>query len=157
MARKSILVTQQNIDRATRRDSEHCMIADALREAMPDATHVSVDIITIRYSRAGRRYIHLTPSSAQAALVDFDQADPRLAPFRFRLLAPVQVHEARTTGKREDLSATTTKPKGKKGIPRKRGGAPPPRSRLAEPSARVAEHKRHTGRIRAYGARNMPR
>jgi hypothetical protein len=158
MARKMIRVTQANIDAATPRHSEHCMIADAVREAMPDVTHVAVDLLTVRYSRAGKRYVHLTPRSAQTALIDFDQADPRLQPFEFRLEAPVQTHQARTTRRRTDLTATTVRTK-ESTIPQKRGGKPAPRAKLAEPKAkaRLAEHKKHTGKIRAYGAKNIPR
>lgn len=96
-------VTQEIINAATERSSSHCIIADALRAAVPDATRVSVDLQTIRYTLNGRRrrYIYLTPALAQAVLVQFDQGlKPK--PFLFRLGKPAQImrsdaraHEAR--------------------------------------------------------------
>lgn len=67
-------------------DSSHCMIADALKAALPDATHVSVDLQTIRFSdpRRGLRYTYLTPRTAQVALVNFDQGR-KVEPFTFQL------------------------------------------------------------------------
>jgi hypothetical protein len=68
-------VTAEHIAAAVPRDSGHCMIADALRDAIPDAEFISVDLATIRWTdvNAGYRYIYLTPGAAQAALIDFDQ------------------------------------------------------------------------------------
>lgn len=56
-------------------DSSHCMIAEAVRAAYPDARAVSVDIQTIRFTdRAkGLRYTYLTPRIAQVPLIQFDQ------------------------------------------------------------------------------------
>lgn len=76
-------VTAEHIATARRQDSEHCMIADALRDQYPDAAYVSVDLATIRFTdlAAGWRYIYLTPVRAQAALVDWDQGND-VEPFR---------------------------------------------------------------------------
>lgn len=76
-------VTAEIIAAATVRDSSHCMIADALRAALPTAEYVSVDLATIRFTdpAAGWRYIYLTPTLAQAALIDFDSGD-KPEPFR---------------------------------------------------------------------------
>lgn len=51
------------------------MIADALKATLPHATHVMVDLATIRYTdrEKGVRYTYLTPASAQQALLCFDQ------------------------------------------------------------------------------------
>jgi len=78
-------VTADIIATAIPRDSAHCMIADALKAAMPRAAWVSVDLATIRFTDlvAGRRYIYLTPRSAQEALIAFDQGE-RPEPFRVR-------------------------------------------------------------------------
>jgi hypothetical protein len=68
-------ITDEMIETAIPKDSAHCMIADGLRAALPHAQQISVDLATIRYTdpRTGRRYIYLTPTPAQVALLDFDQ------------------------------------------------------------------------------------
>lgn len=79
-------VTSDSINRSIKRDSSHCMIADALAAAVPQAAYISVDLATIRFTdlNAGRRYIYLTPRLAQEALLNFDQGiEPE--PFFLRL------------------------------------------------------------------------
>lgn len=68
-------VTQALVDRATKRDSRHCMIAEAIQAARPDYKNVTVDLATIRWTnpRTGKRYVALTPQEARVALVAFDQ------------------------------------------------------------------------------------
>jgi hypothetical protein len=81
-----IQLTTQLIEDSKQRDSSHCMIAEAVKAAFPDAAYVSVDLQTIRFSDPGkhRRYTYLTPRVAQIALVDFDQGiTPE--PFSFTL------------------------------------------------------------------------
>src|SRR5262249_16706467 len=46
--RVTVEVMQQHIDQAMEKDSNHCMIAEAIKETLPKATHVSVDLQTIR-------------------------------------------------------------------------------------------------------------
>lgn len=81
-------VTAEHIATAVPKDSGHCMIADALAAAMPQATYVSVDLATIRWTdeAAGLRYIYLTPGRAQRALIAFDQGE-KPEPFRVRAQA----------------------------------------------------------------------
>ena len=76
-------VDQHHIDNAEVKNSHHCMIADALREAIPEARFISVDLQSIRFSvfdenrfreeRVGVRYFYFTPTIAQVALLKFDQ------------------------------------------------------------------------------------
>jgi hypothetical protein len=82
--RVNVDVGQDVIDTSTQRDSSHCMIAEAVQQAVPDAKFVSVDIQTIRFSRDGYRYTYLTPRTAQLALIMFDQGQ-KPDPFRFQL------------------------------------------------------------------------
>lgn len=93
--RVTVNVTQELIDRAEKRDSSHCMIADAVRAALPEAKSVSVDLVTIRFTDPAKnqRYIYLTPLTAQQALVDLDQGRHN-EPFKFVLGKAVQVMEA---------------------------------------------------------------
>ena len=90
--RLTVKVTQENIVESMGRDSSHCMIAEAVRQAHPDASFVSVDTQTIRFSvrgaghdGEGRRYTYLTPRIAQLAIVDFDQGNGPDEPFQFQL------------------------------------------------------------------------
>lgn len=68
-------VTQEVIDDSIQRDSSHCMIAEAVKRAVPDAGFVSVDLQTIRFThkKLRRRYIFLTPRRGQVELIKFDQ------------------------------------------------------------------------------------
>lgn len=81
-----VAVTAEIINTAVRGHSGHCMIADAIRAAVPNAKKVAVDISTCRWSDfdRGYRYVFLTPRVAQEALVDFDEGVPA-RPFKFRL------------------------------------------------------------------------
>lgn len=86
-----IEVTQRHIDNALARSSTGCMIAEAIKDAIPDARHVAVDIQCIRLSRRGCRYIFLTPHIAQDAIVAFDQGRrDQLRPLTLRL-RPAQI------------------------------------------------------------------
>lgn len=74
MDRIKLEITQEMIDFAVPRDSSHCMFAEAIKVAIPDATHISVDTQTIRLTRPkyGKRYIYLTPRVAQLAIIQWD-------------------------------------------------------------------------------------
>jgi hypothetical protein len=86
-------VTQEIINSAIPRDSGHCVFADALKEAVPEATRVNVDLQTIRWSdqSTGYRYACFTPAVAQAMLVNWDQGKREAVhPVTIRI-KPVQV------------------------------------------------------------------
>jgi hypothetical protein len=70
-----VVVSTETITRGTVADSRICMIAEALKEAVPVATHVSVDVATTRFTdpTKGLRYVYLTPFTAQMALLAFDE------------------------------------------------------------------------------------
>jgi hypothetical protein len=93
--RITVNVTEKQIEQAEKTDSSHCMVADALRVAVPDATSISVDLVTIRFTDPVKRqrFIYLTPLSVQQALVDFDQGRHN-EPFRFALVKAMQVVES---------------------------------------------------------------
>lgn len=108
-----VTVTAEIINTAIRADSGHCMIADAIRAAVPHAKKVSVDISTCRWSDFSRgfRYVYLTPRVAQEALVDFDEG-VHTKPFRFRLRG---AHVTRagggpSTGKKRTAKKNTGRP-----------------------------------------------
>jgi len=62
------------------------MTAEAVKDAMPTASSISVDIQTIRFSLPEKRLrdTYLTPRIAQEAIIKFDQGETP-DPFSFRL------------------------------------------------------------------------
>jgi hypothetical protein len=145
-------VTPDIINQSIPRNSSHCMIADALKAAMPNAEYVSVDLATIRFTdrTAGRRYIYLTPRNAQLALIDFDEGR-QPEPFKVKARAAQMVHTgaARKAKKiqdeAEEEATGTPKPKRRRAqlverppgatdgiVPIKVGGNLPPLGPLAE-------------------------
>jgi hypothetical protein len=99
--RYHVNVTQRHINSATPKDSSHCMIADAVRETIPGANRIAVDLQTIRWTdpAKGKRYVCFTPPSAQQALLAFDQGQP-VIPFSIAL-RPVQILPAGARQARE--------------------------------------------------------
>lgn len=84
--RFTVTVTPELIEHSKTRDSSHCMIAEAVKQAYPGAAFVSVDLQTIRFSDPGKgeRYTYLTPRISQVALINFDQGHAP-EPFQFQL------------------------------------------------------------------------
>ena len=70
-----IHVDDEHIANAQRKNSHRCMIADALRSAIPEAKFISVDLQSIRFSllEEKTRYFYFTPTIAQHALLQFDK------------------------------------------------------------------------------------
>jgi hypothetical protein len=73
--RLTVSVEQHHIDESMRANSSHCAIAEAIKSTLPDATFVSVDLQSIRFSRKGLRYCVLTPHCCQSLIIGVDQAD----------------------------------------------------------------------------------
>ena len=74
--RAEITVAQKYIDAAMERNSSHCATADAIKEQVPEARHISVDLQTIRWTdrTKGLRYVFLTPHAIQTnIIIPFDQ------------------------------------------------------------------------------------
>ena len=82
----SIAITEEIINKACRRDSRHCMIAEAIREQIQGATFIAVDMMTIRFSvpEKGLRFSYHTPPLAQDALARFDRGI-EVDPFTIKL------------------------------------------------------------------------
>lgn len=137
-----VQVTAEQINTSTRSHSSHCMIAEAIKSAVPTAGRVAVDISTCRFSdlKKGFRYTYLTPRVAQEALVDFDEGlAPK--PFSFTLRgahvsraghpkSPNQGTKAQATkATRQGKVPTRAKLVGRHDrsiTPRRVGGSPPP-------------------------------
>lgn len=71
----TVHVTPEIIERGVRGNSKTCMIAEAIKEAFPNARVVSVDVQTCRFTdpTRGLRYTYLTPRAGQKPLLDFDE------------------------------------------------------------------------------------
>lgn len=87
-----ITVDKTNISDAIRKDSHHCMIADAIKDAVPNAQFIVVDLQTIKFSDPDtkKRKSYLTPPVAQGNLLKFD-AGESVKPFSFNLIRPISV------------------------------------------------------------------
>jgi hypothetical protein len=84
----AIEVSAKHIERAMERNSSHCMTADAIKEAIPDAKFICVDVQSIRFTRKGLRYCFLTPRNCQEQIIHFDQGERDLIkPFVLRMRA----------------------------------------------------------------------
>jgi hypothetical protein len=105
--RVNVEVTTDTIDNSVQRDSQACMIADAIRLAVPDATYPSADIQTIRFTKGGYRYTYLTPRVVQQALIMFDQGE-KPPSFRFQLRTGQTTRAGSRTGQRTGVSQPRT-------------------------------------------------
>lgn len=102
MSKHSVTVTEEVIAKSVQRDSSHCMIADAVRESIPDVIRVSVDLQTIRFTnrKTHKRYVYLTPRRAQVELIRFDQGlEPE--PFSMVLQRPQIIEIPRRSPNRD--------------------------------------------------------
>jgi hypothetical protein len=169
--RLAINVPQDIIDTSAVKDSSHCMIAEAIGRAVPNATYISVDLATIRFTdkSAGVRYIYLTPRGAQQALLQFDDGEKPEA-FSFTL-RDAHVVACGTAGK--GRTSLEQHPKGETNVPIRVGGKVPPTGPLATGSgsnqarsekgvavrARAEETRvpNRTGRRREFGMRAIIR
>lgn len=98
LRRLHIPITPEVINNAVQRDSSHCVIADAIRAALPDVTRVTVDLQTIRFTLPnGERVVFLTPAPEQGLLVGFDQG-VKPQPRDMYLSHPIQVIPPRKPG-----------------------------------------------------------
>jgi len=91
-----IEVTEQDIERAHRSNSYHCVVAQAVARTVKDARSIDVDIQTIRFTRDGGRWIFLTPYAVQGYIVAFDAGDP-IEPFTFELRNPMRGRRRKLT------------------------------------------------------------
>lgn len=73
-----VKVEQRHIDGAVPESSSSCMIAEAIKELVPTATYVTVDLHTIRWTDRKKqcRYEYLTPRPGQISLLKFDRGVP---------------------------------------------------------------------------------
>lgn len=148
--RVSCDVTQDIINAAIPRNSGHCVIADAVKEAVPEARGVSVDLQTIRWTdnEKQRRYIYLTPRVAQVALVKFDQGIPP-EPFNFMLRGAQSI----ALKKNQRGPKRMTQGEGSESVHEVKDGAPPPMGALASGKGSRGGRPRSGGFDSARGLR----
>jgi hypothetical protein len=160
----TVNITQDVIDTATQRDSAHCMIADALQAAVPNAKFISVDLATIRFTDtiAGKRYVYLTPRIGQVSLLAFDQGN-KPAPFTLKLRS---AHVLRTGSARKARASLEPQGDDTQGVPpERRDGQSPPLGPLAGGPAKSRNGAKatgggagnRTGRRREFGLRQIIR
>jgi hypothetical protein len=138
----TVEITAEIIAQSQRRNSGHCMIADAVRAAAPGVQAVSVDIQTIRFtdSHMRTRMVYLTPRSAQQALIRFDQGQEN-EPFVIKLRNPHYVpltdrpRKTKTTANLDSTEGSTegstSAPTADAGVP----GKPEGRNKRSQPAA----------------------
>jgi hypothetical protein len=80
----TVNVTQEDIDKAIRKQSARCVIATALARTIPGATKVAVDLQALRFTVNGERHVYFTPPGAAGYVIAFDAGEP-IHPFGFRL------------------------------------------------------------------------
>jgi hypothetical protein len=155
-----VTLTPEIIDGAERRSSSHCMWADALKLAVPEAKHVSVDLQTIRFtdSEKGLRFTYLTPRRAQVSLIRFDQGmhtEPCSVELRGGQVTKVRGYASHTRkhrGTMPDGARTDTRRPhtGGSSPPEIIGGTTPPVGPLANVHFGASRGKR-----RAFGLRQL--
>jgi hypothetical protein len=113
--RATIPVKQHHIDESLLANSSHCAIAEAIKEAIPDATRVAVDLQTVRYTRNGLRFVFLTPHVAQQSIIiPFDQGErekckPCVLKMKPAFVVKAGARFARHTPDNEELRGTGLK------------------------------------------------
>ena len=59
-----------------------CMVAEAIHQKYPTATHIYVDTTVIRFTLDGLRYWFLPPQNVKDFIVKFDRRE-KVSPFKF--------------------------------------------------------------------------
>jgi hypothetical protein len=129
-----ISVTKGVVAESTQRNSNHCMVAEALKEKYPQLTHISVDIQTIRATNKKKRerYVWLTPRVVQKMIIDFD-AGKKIKAFGFHCRdgqvtasgkhhSAAMAHRARRRKLRQSAGGNNHT------VPERVGGGVPPRA-----------------------------
>lgn len=145
----SVEVTEEVIAVAVPRNSGHCVISEAIKRLFPEATSISTDLQTIRFSvpEERKRYIYFTPGWAQRLLVDFDKGvAPK--PCVRKVGRSCQIMKMRGGKKGVTQPRRVTRPNDGNGAPPTvHGGKAPPRAALSD----------RTAKRREFGLRSLER
>lgn len=96
----TVRIRPEHIAEAVARDSNKCAIAQAIKDAYPRFSRISVDIATIRVSDGtrGLRSMYFTPPSLQKFILNFDRGNKAsLKPLVTRCIAGHVVPIAKIT------------------------------------------------------------
>jgi hypothetical protein len=84
-----VKLTQPDIDKARRKDSWKCVVAQTVKRHVPEAKRVSVDIQAIKVFTDEAIWTYLTPRVVQDYIVAFDAGrDEQIVPMSFTLKDP---------------------------------------------------------------------
>jgi len=152
-------VTDELIQAAVPKDSNHCMIAEAVKIAFPEARAIAVDLATIRFSDPKKqlRYTYMTPRIAQVALVNFDQKR-KPEPFTFLLRGAQVTHVGRKTTDTKPRSEAQRKATKKASLAfrnGRKGGNVPDRVGGKTPPLQKSSDNLPFSRRRAFGLRGL--
>jgi len=78
-------VTREIIENSVRGDSSRCMIAGAIRQAIPEAKRIDVDLQYVRFTRNCLRHVYPLPSRVAYNLASFESGE-EVEPFVFDLV-----------------------------------------------------------------------
>jgi hypothetical protein len=94
---KKIFVKKEHVENAIKRSSQHCMIADAIQQQIPDAKYILVDLQSIRFTLKDKkkRYTFLTPPVCQEKIIQFDRGEKPCG-FIFTLHHPTRIKKMNT-------------------------------------------------------------
>lgn len=108
----TVRIRPEHISEAVARDSNKCAIAQAIKDAYPRFSRISVDIATIRVSDGtrGLRSMYFTPPVLQKFILNFDQGDKsQLKPLVTRCVAghviPIVKHTPEIKEKKRKYAA----------------------------------------------------
>jgi len=152
-------VTSEIVKESIERHSGYCMVAEALKIAIPTAQYVAADLATIRWTdpQTRLRYICFTPRNAQNALIDFDNGiKPK--PFTYEIRGAQIIPIGRDPVTKRRRIPATMRSDGTGDVPVKIGGRPPPTGALAG-TKRTAKKPgvTYASIQREYGLRSLKR
>jgi hypothetical protein len=142
--RRRIFVDTTHIAESLQRSSSACAIAEAMKQQIPNCSHVAADLATLRWTDKIKqlRYVALTPVCAQELIVNFDQGErEKLSPICFDL-KPVVI--ARSGRQRRQV------PDG--GELRGSGISPPARKLVAYAGKETARERRELSKAKPDGS-----
>src|SRR4029077_5439608 len=145
---KTIRVTQEDIDRATRKSSSRCVVALAIARQIPDAARVEVDVQSVRFTQGDVRREFVVPPVVASYVCDFDAGD-EIHPFTFRLRTDREV--VRERPKLTEAGRERDKARVRGNTPKR--AAPPAAPTAADPTASPEARKAARATVRKQTAK----
>lgn len=116
--RYSITVTQDDINEGVRDQSAHCIVSTAIGRQIPEATRISTDAQTIRFTIGKERLIYMTPHAVAQYVIKFDAGDFKgIKPMKLELADPVISEAGGRKGATRLIVKGTSRPKLKNAAP----------------------------------------